>query len=144
MDPRRKISADCFVQNPIARNLIQANEEPILRLATLSEIRFANEKPDPTRGVMRSTALFDFLIPHGEGIDHQAEIARLQKKIDSLEKSIEARRGRYDDLDFRNKAPHQVVENLVVKMGEEQLEREKLKAQLAQLQKPESSQTAGT
>jgi len=144
LDAKRRVLADCFIQNPVALKVIQANLEPICRLAALSEVRFAKTKLDPTRGVMKSTALFDLLIPHGEGIDRQAEIARLKKKIDSLEKSIEARRGRYDDLEFRNKAPRDVVENLVVKMGEEQTEHKKLKAQLAQLQQLESSQAAGT
>jgi len=91
---------------------------------------------------MRSTALFDLLIPYGEGIDRQAEIARLRKDIDRLERDIAAKKARYDDLDFRNKAPHHVVENLAVTMVEKQLEQEKLKEQLARLDG--GSQAGGT
>jgi valyl-tRNA synthetase len=134
LDPKRKVVADCLVQNPVARNLIQANLEPLLRLASLSEIRFSHNL-DATAGAMRSTALFDLRISYGEGIDIQAEVARLRKEIERLDKDIESKRARSQDQDFISKAPKHVVENLGVTMVERQLEQEKLKKRLAQLEK---------
>jgi valyl-tRNA synthetase len=83
---------------------------------------------------MRSTALFDLLIPYGEGIDRQAEIARLKKEIDRLEKDIRSKQDRLADQDFAKKAPPHVVNNLGATMVERQLEQKKLKAQLEQLE----------
>ena len=135
IDAKRKVAADCVVQNPIARDLTQRNVEPILRLATLSQIRFASGNLDPQEGAMRSTALFDLRISYEEGIDKQAEIARLKKEIERLEKDIELKRARTQDQDFINKAPKHVVENLGITMVERQIEQKKLKERLAQLQK---------
>jgi valyl-tRNA synthetase len=134
LDAKRKVAADYVVQNPFARELIQANLEPIRRLAVLSEFRASAGPLDPAVGVMRSTPLFEFLIAFGEGIDKQAEIARLKKEIDRLEKDIELKRARTQDQDFINKAPKHVVENLGITMVERQIEQKKLKERLAQLE----------
>jgi valyl-tRNA synthetase len=135
LDAKRKVAADYTVQNPYARELIQSNLEPIRRLAVLSEFRLSAGRLDPAVGVMRSTPLFELLIAFGEGIDRVAEIARLKKDIERLEKDIEFKRGRTQDEEFMKKAPKQVVENLGIAMVERQIEQKKLKERLAQLQK---------
>ncbi len=135
LDAKRKVAADCLAQNPYVRDLIQANIEPIRRLATLSEFRFSSTSLDPAVGVMRSTPLFELRIAFGEGIDKQAEIARLKKEIERLENDIELKRARTQDQDFINKAPKHVVENLIIAMAERQLEQKKLRNRLEQLEK---------
>ncbi len=84
---------------------------------------------------MRSTPLFELRIAFGEGIDKQAEIARLKKEIERLENDIELKRARTQDQDFINKAPKHVVENLIIAMAERQLEQKKLRNRLEQLEK---------
>ncbi len=135
LEAKRKVAADYLVQNPYARDLIQANLEQIRRLATLSEFRLSPTRLNPSIGVMRSTPLFELLITFGEGIDKQTEIARLKKEIERLEKDIELKRERTQDQDFMNKAPKHVVENLGITMVERQIEQKKLKDRLAQLEK---------
>ncbi|HVS88902.1 MAG TPA: valine--tRNA ligase [Candidatus Acidoferrum sp.] len=135
LDAKRKVAADCVVQNPYARDLIQANLEPIRHLATLSEFRFPSISLNPSVGVMRSTPFFELQIAFGEGVNKQAEIARLKKEIERLEKDIELKRERTQDQDFINKAPKHVVENLGIAMVERQIEQKKLKDRLAQLEK---------
>jgi valyl-tRNA synthetase len=141
IDAKCKVRAECLVQSPEARSLMQANLEPVLRLATLSDIHFATTSLDPTRGVMKSTALFDLLIPYGEGIDRQAEIRRLRREIEKLAQDIQAKEDRLADPDFTRKAPEHVVNNLRATKVERQVEQKKLNAQLQQL---EGSQAAGT
>ncbi len=141
IDTKRKVAADCAIQNPAARDLIRAHVDPILRLAALSEIRFSASSLNPDGGAMRSTALFDLRISYEEGMDKQAEIARLKKEIDRLEKDIQSKKARLDDANFAQKAPQHVVNNLGATMVERQLEQKKLRAQLQQL---EGSQAAGT
>jgi valyl-tRNA synthetase len=135
LEAKRKVAAEYLVQNPYARDLIQANLEPIRRLATLSEFRLSSTSLNPSVGVMRSTPLFELLISFGEGIDKQVEIARLKKDIEKLEKVIELKRERSQDQDFMNKAPKHVVENLGITMVEQQIEQKKLKDRLARLEK---------
>ncbi len=135
LDTKRKVVADYIAQNPLVRNLIQANLEPICRLATLSEFRLSSTSLDPADGVMRSTPLFELRIAFGEGIDKVAEIARLKKEIERLEKDIELKRARSQDQEFTSKAPPQVVKNHGIAMVERQLEQKKLKSRLEQLEK---------
>ena len=135
LDPKRKVSAECFIPNPVLRKVIEDNIEPIQRLATLSEIRFVPAKPDPTAGVMRSSALFALRISYGEGIDRQAEISRLRKEIDKLEKDIRSKEDRLADEDFRKKAPEHVVSKLDMTKVERQIEQKNLKEQLALLER---------
>ena len=135
LDTKRRVAADYVVQNPSVRELIQANLEPIRRLATLSEFRFSSDRLDAAVGVMHSTPLFELQIAFGEGIDKPAEIARLKKEIERLEKDIELKRARTCDQDFMSKAPKHVVENLRNTMVERQSEQKKLKERLAQLEK---------
>ncbi len=135
LDAKRKVAAGYVAQNPYVRDLIQENLEPICRLATLSELRLSAIGLDPGSGVMRSTALLDLRISYEEGIDKQSEIARLTKEIDRLEKDIMSKQERLGNEDFRKKAPQQVVDKLGATMVERQIEQQKLKTRLAQLQK---------
>jgi valyl-tRNA synthetase len=134
LDPKRKVAADCLIQNPVANNVVRANIAPILRLAALSEIRFPSGNLNPSGGAMRSTALFELRISDEEGIDKPAEIARLRKEIERLERDIESKRARSQDQDFINKAPKRVIENLGATMVERQIEQKRLKERLAQLE----------
>jgi valyl-tRNA synthetase len=135
LDAKRRVTADYIAQNPLVRNLIQANLEPICRLATLSEFRLSSTSLDPSGGEMRSTALFDLRISYEEGIDKQVEITRLTKEIDRLEKDIITKQQRLGDAAFREKAPAQVVDKLGATMVERQIEQKKLKERLVQLEK---------
>ena len=133
IDTKRRVAADCAIQNPAARDLIRANVDPILRLAALSEIRFSADSLNADGGAMRSTALFDLRISYEEGIDKRTEIARLTKEIDRLQKDIMSKQEQLGDPDFRKKAPQHVVEKLTATMIERQIEQKKLKERLAQL-----------
>jgi valyl-tRNA synthetase len=134
LDTKLKVVAYCVIHNPVARDVVLANLEPVLRLARLSELRFSSDNLNPNDGPMRSTALFDLQILYGQGIDKRTEISRLKKEIERLERDIIAKRERLADLDFAEKAPQHIVENLGATMVERQIEQKKLKDRLAQLE----------
>jgi valyl-tRNA synthetase len=140
LDPKRKVAADCGIENPLARHLIEINRESIERLASLSELRLSPNRLDPAGGTVRSTALFDVRIVHGEGIDKEVEIVRLRKEIERLNRDIDSKQLRLGDMEFRTKAPQKVIQDMIVSMGERQTERQKLKEQLARLQQEPSLQ----
>jgi valyl-tRNA synthetase len=134
LDPKRKAPAEILVSHDGARRLIERNVEPILRLATLSDLRFPTGSLKPDGGAIRSTALFELRIPYGEVADKQAEISKLKKEIVRLTGDIESKQKRLADENFRQKAPQAVVENLSKTLAQRQLERKKLLERLAQLE----------
>jgi valyl-tRNA synthetase len=133
VDPKKKVAAELSIANPAARNLVEANLDPVVRLATLSELRLSNSKLSAEGGAVRSTALFDLKIAYGDAVDREAESARLKKDIDRLEKDIKSKQSRLADGSFTSKAPAHVVENLRATMAERQLEFKKLQERLKEL-----------
>jgi valyl-tRNA synthetase len=134
LDPKRKVPAYYSAENPLRREFMAHNQEAIVRFACLSELHISAGHLSPTNMIVRSGAEFDVGISYGETVDKQAEVLRLRKDIERLEKDIEAKKERQGDSDFRNRAPAKVVEDLAVKLAERQLERKKLLDRLAQLE----------
>ena len=135
LDSKRKVPADFSTRGAMLRNLVHENMDPILRLASLSEIRVSSDHLDPTGAAIRSTAAFDLRIAYGDTIDKTAEVARLKKDKERLEKDISSKQKRLVDENFTTKAPAQVVDSLRATLVERQLELKKINDRLGQLTK---------
>jgi valyl-tRNA synthetase len=135
IDPKKKVAAEFSARTPMLRRLLDDNLDPLLRLATLSSLRVTAEHLDPQGAIIRSTAAFDLRIAFSDTIDKPAELARLQKAIDSLKRDIAAKQARLADENFTSKAPGHVVDALRATMMERQLELRKLEDRLRQLEK---------
>jgi len=133
LDPKRKVAADFSTRGAMLRTLVQENMEPILRAASLSELRISSDHLDPTGAAIRSTAAFDLRIASDSAIDKAAEVARLHKEIDRLAKDIESKQKRLADENFTSKAPAQVVDTLRATLVERQMEHKKLADRLNHL-----------
>jgi valyl-tRNA synthetase len=133
LDQKKKVSADFSTGDPAVRKLVELNIEPVLRLATLSELAFSSGHLDPSSGAIRSSSQFDLRIAHGAGVDKEAELARLKKEIERLAKDIESKRNRLADETFRQKAPAEIVRGIETTLAERQIELQKLLERLAQL-----------
>jgi len=140
LDAKRKLPAELSSGNPGLRKLLETNSLVVQRLAVLSSFDVSSQRLKGT-GVILHTATYDLRISFEAIVDLPAEIARLRKEIDRLEKDIQAKRSRLDDEGFTKKAPEHVVKNMGITMVERQLEQKKLKAQLERL---EGSQAART
>jgi valyl-tRNA synthetase len=134
IDPKRKVPADFSARGAMIPKLVEENMDPLLRLASLSELRVSREHLDPTGAAMRSTAAFDLRIAYGETIDKAAEKARVEKEVARLEKDIESKQKRLSDPNFTSKAPPQVVDALRATLIERQIELKKLRDRLDQLE----------
>jgi valyl-tRNA synthetase len=132
-DPKRKVPAEFWTDNPMFRILVEENRDAILRLASLSSLATPSMRPNLTAAGIRSTDRFDLLIRFEDAIDKQAEIARLRKEIDRLTADIDSKKLRLGDTDFRSKAPQEVVESMMATMVTRQLELKKLQERLRQL-----------
>jgi valyl-tRNA synthetase len=134
IDAKKKVAAEFSARTPMLRHLLEDNLDPVLRLATLSELRVTAEHLDPQGAVVRSTAAFDLRIALDDAIDKEAEKARLNKKIAELKKDIAAKHARLADESFTSKAPGHIVDALRFTMLDRQLELKKLEDRLRQLE----------
>ena len=134
IDPKRKVAAEFSGRTPMLRNLVQENLDPLLRLAALSELRVTADHLDPAGAAIRSTAAFDLRIAFGDAVDKPAEIARLKKDKERLEKDIDSKQKRLADESFTSKAPGHIVDALRFTMLDRQLELRKILDRLRQLE----------
>jgi valyl-tRNA synthetase len=134
IDPKRKVPAEFSGRTPMLRNLVQDNLDPLLRLAALSELRVTRDHLDPAGAAIRSTAAFDLRIAFGDAVDKPAEIARLKKDKERLEKDIESKQKRLADETFTSKAPGHIVDALRFTMLDRQIELRKILDRLRQLE----------
>jgi valyl-tRNA synthetase len=134
IDPKRKVLAEFSGRTPMLRNLVQDNLDPLLRLAALSELRVTRDHLDPAGAAIRSTAAFDLRIAFGDAVDKPAEIARLKKDKERLEKDIESKQKRLADETFTSKAPGHIVDALRFTMLDRQIELRKILDRLRQLE----------
>ena len=108
LDPKRKSRRrilDATIR--MLRHLVEDNLDPLLRLATLSELQCPPGISIPAGAAIRSTAAFDLRIAYGDAIDKPAEIARLKKEIERLEKDIESKQKRLADDSFTQQSSRQ-------------------------------------
>ena len=134
LDPKRKVAADFSAQDPSIRALVEQNLEPLTRLAGLSALAISSARLDSSAGLVRSTAQFDLRIAFGEGLDKPAEIAKLKKEIDRLQKDISSKESRLADNSFLSKAPAKIVDDLRSTLSARAIELQKLLDRLRYLE----------
>jgi valyl-tRNA synthetase len=137
IDPKKAVPAEFYCENPLRRELVQANLAAILQLMPLSALEIVPKRylaAGAVKGGVRSTAEYDLRIPYEEQIDAKAEIARGRKEIDRLQKDIDSKQRQLGDETFKVKAPAHIVENMRVSMVQRQLELKKLQDRIRQLE----------
>ncbi len=87
------------------RATVEQNRDLVARLATLSDLRFSSQRLESPDGTVRATARFDLRISHGETLDVPAELARLRKEKERLERDIESKRSAPLGRDVSQHAP---------------------------------------
>ena len=138
LDPKKKVAADFSAADAAIRELIAANLEAIGRFAALSEMKFVpRESIDAKTGGVRSTAQFDVRIPYLEVADAGAELARLSKEIEGLEKAVASKERQLGDETFRSRAPEKIIKGLETTLGQQVAELRKLKERFKQLESGE-------
>ncbi len=134
LDPKRKVPAELSVGNPLAMKIVRDHIDPILRLASLSELRVSKERINSENAAVRSTALFDIGIAYGEAVDRGAEISKVKKEIERLTKDIASKQNRLADETFISKAPVKIVDDLRATLAARQIEHQKLLDRLKHLE----------
>jgi len=135
LDAKKKIAAEFSSTDARVRQAIEASREGILRLASLSDLKVGAERLPQSGGAVRSTALFDVRIAYvTEGIDVEAEAARLRKQIEGLEKAIASKEKQLANTTFRSRAPEDIVRGLEATLAEQTTELRKLRSRLEEFQ----------
>jgi len=134
LDVKRKLPALLSAANPVARAVIQKNEDSIRRLAALSELKISAGPLPPDSGAVHSTAIFDMALVVEDIVDKAVEITRLRKDIEGLRRAVEGKRARLSDEKFTSKAPVHIIEKEKAAMVAGDLELKKLTARLAQIE----------
>ncbi len=145
MDPRKKVPAAISAGDARVAKMFEENQDALLRLANLSELRIetsagagaeghgAGRARTEARGVVRSTAHFDLRIEYAADFDKGAELKRLQKETDRLEKDVQSKKARLGDKTFMDRAPEQVRKQVEATLAEREAELAKLQARIAEL-----------
>ncbi|HET7108651.1 MAG TPA: valine--tRNA ligase, partial [Candidatus Acidoferrum sp.] len=122
LDPKKKVVAEFASANGKTRGVIEANREAIQRLGLLTELRVVAGKLAEGGGGMRSTAEFDLRIPYvEETVDVAAELARLKKEIEGLEKAIASKEKQLGNETFRSRAPEKVIREMESTLTEQKI-----------------------
>jgi valyl-tRNA synthetase len=142
LEPKKRVAAEYFSADAGERNLIEANREGILRLAVLSEFKVEDGRI-PQGGAMRSTTQFDVRIDpktasptniNARVIEASAELARIRKEIEKLEKDIASKEKQLGDPTFRSRAPEKIVSGMETALEERRVELKKLQERLSQFE----------
>ncbi|MGA2418849.1 MAG: valine--tRNA ligase [Candidatus Acidiferrum sp.] len=127
LDPKKKVEADVSVADARLLAVAEAHRDFLVRLALLSELRLTGQKLAAAGGAARSTAEFDVRIAFAaEAVDVGAELARLKKEIEGLEKAILAKEKQLGDETFLSRAPEKIVNGLKATLEQQKIELRKL------------------
>jgi len=135
LDPKKKVAAEFASLNAKTRGVIEANREAIQRLGLLTELKVHDGKLTDGGGGMRSTAEFDLRIPYAEEtIDVAAELGRLKKEIEGLEKAIASKEKQLGNETFRSRAPEKIIAQMEEMLAGQRVELGKMVERKAQLE----------
>jgi valyl-tRNA synthetase len=134
LDPKKKVEADVSVADAGLLRVAEENRDFLVRLALLSELRLTGEKLAVAGGAARSSAEFDVRIAFAaETVDVEAELARVKKEIDGLEKAIASKEKQLSDETFLSRAPEKIVNGLKNTLEQQKIELGKLRQRLREL-----------
>ena len=134
LDPKKKIAAELSSQDVGVRELVEKNREPIQRLAVLSSLSVTSDFLSG-KGYFHSLPECDIHIPFSEIVNPQAEMARLKKDREGLQKAVASKEAQLGNEAFRSRAPEIIIKGLETTLAEQLIELQKLQDRLSQIEK---------
>jgi valyl-tRNA synthetase len=132
VEHKLKVQIEAFFHDQETATLIQQNRQAIERLANVEGIETVSEeraRQSPSRGTSR----FDVRVIYEKKIDVAAEIERLKKDLEKVEKELASGQRQMGNEQFLAKAPAKVIEGIRRRAEELKLLREKILGQLKDL-----------
>jgi valyl-tRNA synthetase len=140
-DPRQKVAAEYASQTPRLQQLVQDHAGIVQRLAGLSQIRISGGRLPFSGSTMVSVAEWDLKLLVEADTNLVVQIKRLKTDISELEDAIQSMEHLVKNSDFLSRAPQAVVDLTRKKLAERQLQRDKLVARIAALEKSSGAVT---
>jgi valyl-tRNA synthetase len=135
LDPKKRVAAEFASGNGRMRGIVQGQRETIERLGWLTELRVLDGKLPEGGGGMTSGAEFDLRIPYvEETVDVAAELGRLKKEIEGLQKAIASKEKQLGNETFRSRAPEKIIAQMEEAMAEQRVELGKMVTRKGQLE----------
>jgi valyl-tRNA synthetase len=107
----------------------------LLTLAKLDSIDILDESEQPPACATALVGEMEILIPMAGLIDKDAELARLQKAADRLEKEVARTQGKLGNENFVSKAPEHVIDKEQAKLADAQMQLAKINEQRIAIEK---------
>jgi len=125
-----------FLKNVNAedKRRLSDNEQFLSSLAKLESIEVLNDEDEGPASASAIIGNMSVLIPMAGLIDKDAEIARLSKAIEKLEKEIQRTQGKLSNENFVSKAPEAVIDKEKAKLAEAESALAKMVEQKAQIE----------
>jgi valyl-tRNA synthetase len=117
------------------KNRLNDNAQYLKKLARLSGIRFLEEGEAAPVASAAIVGDLEILVPMAGLIDKDAELARLQREIDKLEKDCARTASKLDNRSFVDKAPAAIVAKEREKLELQRQALNKLKGQASELER---------
>jgi valyl-tRNA synthetase len=135
LDPKKRVAAEFASGNGSMRGIVEAHREAIQRQGLLTELRVQDGKLAEGGGGMMSASEFDLRIPYAEEtIDLAAELARLKKEIEGLQKAIASKEKQLGNETFRSRAPEKIIREMEEVLAGQRVELGKMIGRKAQLE----------
>jgi valyl-tRNA synthetase len=134
IDAKRKLAIEFRTSEVTLHDYVLVHREPIMRLAGLSELSVFENRLSPDGGIFRSTPFFDLKVIYTETVDVAAELGRLKKEIEGLEKAIASKEKQLGNETFRSRAPEKVVREMEEVLAGQRAELGKMVTRKAQLE----------
>jgi valyl-tRNA synthetase len=134
IDPKKKLAVEFYTAETALHDYVREYREPIMRLAGLSDLTIAQNRLSPDGGIFRSTLNFDIKIIYTETSDPTAELARLKKEIEGLQKAVASKKKQLENTTFRSRAPHNIISDMEEALARQAVELQKLVQRKQQLE----------
>jgi valyl-tRNA synthetase len=100
----------CRSQDPQQQAVLRATEGSVRALGRIGGLRVGPAEVKPPAAAATVVRGMDVYVPLAGLIDFAAEIVRLRKEVEKVERDLSRVRGRLENPAFRTKAPPEVVE----------------------------------
>jgi valyl-tRNA synthetase len=132
IDAKQEIDAEFYSENALLRARAEQYAGAFSGLARTA-LDVIDTPPSQEGGVLRHTPLFTVRIPYAGAVDAEAERARLTKDMAGLLKQQTSLESQLGNSEFLERAPKHVVAGMRVKLGENQIQQQKIKESLHSL-----------
>nr|WP_136251867.1 valine--tRNA ligase [Ningiella ruwaisensis] len=113
---------------------LRNTQEYLLMLAKLESIDILDEESTAPASATALVGEMEILIPMAGLIDKEAELARLAKAAEKLEKELARTEGKLNNQNFVSKAPSEVIDKEKAKLEDAQMQLKKLQEQQQQIE----------